>query len=389
MSKPIYPDKCSYYFAPHDNWCVYCDSGSMAIMNRPGLESSSYLWQCLACQWYQIQDLKPPKEFSTSWADIVDAEVPLGQAASVSWDDINRLIREDAEGEAREENEYDPMCCDPYYEEPTDIDSFPNQYTITRIRPRGSSLPEGDHTLLPWEAASRARSETTLMDKEPAHPQPPPGEPKPACSDPACSDQHGARARVETAGEEKGTKSRKSNRHGQGYLENRYAVMADTGALVSLGNAPLQGIGPVARPVGRINQPFDLPRKMEEQQKRLLEERRQVQRNLVDVRDRLRKAESALGSCETTTRESQDSTHPGEEGTHIKVNLPLSDDTWNQDEIAKPTFTYANPGSYGMEVEIDGRGSLSADDEPYFKRARVCSTFTKPQISWEQDKMED
>ena len=30
-----------------------------------------------------------------------------------------------------------------------------------------------------------------------------------------------------------------------------------------------------------------------------------------------------------------------------------------------------------------------ADDEPYFKRARVCPAFTRPQLSWEQDKMED
>ena len=384
MSTAIYPDKCSYYYAPHDNRCVYCDSGSMAIMNRPGLESSSYLWQCLNCHWYQIQDLKPPKEFDVSWADIVDAERPLGQAASVSWDDINRLIQEDADGEAREEYEYDPMCCDPYYEEATDIDSFPDRYAITRTGPRGTSLPGGNHALLPWEAASRARSETTLADKEPAHPRPPPGEPKPACLD-----QHRARAGVETAGEEKGTKSRELKRRGQDYLGGKCIVMADTGALVSLGNAPLQGIDTVIRPMGGTNQPFDLPRKMEEQRKRLLEERRQVQRNLVDVRDRLRKAESALGNCEMTTREGQGSAYPGKEGTHIKVNLPLSVNTWDQDERAKPVFTYVNPGSDGMEIEVDGRGSLPANDEPYFKRARVCSAFTKPQLSWEQDKMED
>ncbi len=383
MSKPIYPDKCSYYFAPHDNWCVYCDSGSMAIMNRPGQESSSYLWQCLSCQWYQIQDFKPPKEFSTSWADIVEAETPLGQAASVSWDEINRLIREDAEGEAREESEYDPMCCDPYYEEATNIDSFPNQYAITRIRPRGSSLPGGDHTPLPWEAASRARSETTLADRETAHPRPP-GEPKPACSD-----QHEARTGVETAGEKKGTKPREPERHEQDCLRNKYAVLVDTGALVSLGRAPLQGIGPVAHPVGGINQPFDLPRSMEEQRKRLLEERQQVERRLVDVRDRLRKAESALGYCEMATRESRNSTYPGEVDTHIKVNPPLSVDALDQDERAKPVFTYINPGNDGMEVEIDGRSSLPANDEPYFKRARVCSAATRPQISWEQNKMED
>ena len=76
-------------------------------------------------------------------------------------------------------------------------------------------------------------------------------------------------------------------------------------------------------------------------------------------------------------------------GTHVKVNLPLRTNTWGEDERAKPVFTYANHSSAGMEVEVKRRGNIPVDDEPYFKRARACPAFTRPQLRWEQDKMED
>ena len=386
MSTAIYPDKCSYYYAPHDNRCVYCDSGSMAIMNRPGLESSSYLWQCLNCHWYQIQDLKPPKEFDVSWADIVDAERPLGQAASVSWDDINRLIQEDADGEAREEYEYDPMCCDPYYEEAADVESFPNHYSVMRARSRTASLPGGT-TVLPWEATFKARSEDGTEGREPTHPQPPPEEFKPARP-----------YQLETGAAT--MKEENTKRRGRNHWENKRVIMIDTGAPVSLVNTSRNppGIGSATHPEGTahgsldqayMSPAFDFPKAMEEQRQILLEARLQTQHKLVDIKNRLQEAEAALGNHEATIRGDQNPADPGEEGTHVKVNLPLRTNTWGEDERAKPVFTYASHSSAGMEVEVKRRGNISADNEPYFKRARVCPAFTRPQLSWEQDKMED